>query len=206
MEFKCGFFVVITPDRIDDLRKMIISLKQHNKQPVQIMIVDNVFDLWRCKILAPELSKFGFTVSLDTDIYINGNLSHLFDVAEGGNIGVHFEEIAQVYNTGIIAYPEMPCMGLGKEWLELYEQCLRGYDTSRNVCDYNHTDQPHFNEIAHKYPIEKLPEEYNYLCRDHTPDHEAKNFNKIKIFHFLHGGMDYSDKSPYRSYQAYINL
>lgn len=196
-----GFFVAITPDRMPDLARFIISLKNHNREPVQVMVVNTPMEVWKAKISAALLSRFDLTVALDTDIYVNGPLDYLFSVAERGKMGIYHERTAPVYNAGVIAYPQGIGSKLCPEWMFLHENATIGADPFSK--DHYHTDQPYLNEIIRKHPIEEIPQEYNYILKEHTMEQEKADFQKVRIFHFLHGNLDLRE---YLSYRTWLNL
>ncbi len=200
---ECGFFTVITQDRIDDLRRFLVSLKRHNSQPVQVIVVNRPIECFRYKSLSALLSPFEYTITIDTDIYVNGSLEHLFSIARKGKIGIYHEKKYPAYNCGVMAIPKGIGEKLCPEWNGLFERGLREPPKNDAERYYKQIDQGYFNEIAHKYPIENLSQEYNYILKEHTPEEERKDFHKVKIFHFLHGKLDLRQ---YLSYRTWMNL
>ena len=200
MENKRGFFVVVTLDRFEELRKFLISLSKFHKDiPVCIYVAKDLKDAFRAKTKMAFLTPFPFTVFMDVDIYINGKLDYLFEVAGRHRIGVVRHPRSGDINTGVIAFPKCIMLKYSKEWTELYDK-RDAAKTLRSLGD----DQGVFNTLAPEMPIEELSSDYNATFHDITPEEEIKRWDKIKVFHFLHSWP--TDKEKFKSYRLYQEL
>jgi len=200
-----GFFIVITLDRFEELRKFLLSLsKFHKEYPISIWIAKNVDDVFRIKTKAAILTPFNYTVVIDTDMYINGKLDYLFKVAENNKVGIVRHKDGRL-NAGLIVFAKDIMLFFSKKWNQIYEERLK-----QNKILKGEADQSIFNEFASELPLEELPFYYNATFHDITPEDEKKYWNKIKIFHFLHSkahvGKVYFNKNDFRSWQEYQKL
>jgi hypothetical protein len=179
-----GFYCVITRDRLDDLFKFLKYLLQYNNYPVYIAFADDMIDAYRKKTMIGFLSPFKSTVLIDTDIYVNGNLNYLFEIAEKGFIGIYRETTYPCLNSGVVAFPENIIKDLSSKWFSLYnrmiEKSLRRY---KKVVSFAY-DQDILKEI--------------------NPQFEADHWNEIKIFHFLHA--DPTDRKQFKCFRLYHNI
>jgi hypothetical protein len=199
-----GFYCVITRDRLDDLFKFLKYLLQYNNYPVYIAFADDMIDAYRKKTMIGFLSPFKSTVLIDTDIYVNGNLNYLFEIAEKGFIGIYRETTYPCLNSGVVAFPENIIKDLSSKWFSLYnrmiEKSLRRY---KKVVSFAY-DQDILNAIINDYPIHLLPREYNCILKEINPQFEADHWNEIKIFHFLHA--DPTDRKQFKCFRLYHNI
>jgi len=197
IEDKRGFFVVITLDRFDDLRRFLISLsKFHKDDPVCIYVAKDKTDVFRIKTKASFLTPFEYTVVIDTDIYVNGKLDYLFEVAEKGKIGIVRHPNSKALNLGVVAFQKSIMQEFSKMWTEIYNRRVKG----GGFVD----DQGIFNELAPTMPIEEISSDYNATFHDITPEEELERWDDIKIFHFLHSWP--KDKEKFKSYRLYMEL
>lgn len=195
-----GFFVVITLDRIEELRKFLVSLsKFHKDYPVCIYTAKGKIDTFRIKTQAAFLTPFEHTVVIDTDIFVNGKLDYLFEVAEKGKIGVIRHPNSKQLNAGVICFSKFVMQPFSKKWTELYDKGAA--DGTLKEFEW---DQTILNKLAPTMPIEELSTDYNATFHDITPKEELARWKDIKIFHFLHSWP--KDKTKFRSYQLYMKL
>ena len=213
-----GFYCVSTLDRVDHLNIFLKYLFQHNHYPVYIAFGDDKLDAYRKKAMIGLLSPFKTTVLIDTDIYVNGNLDYLFEIAEKGSIGIYRETTYPCWNSGVVAFPESILKEISSRWLPLYNQRieknleknkrLNKYHKNKDIQEltFSAYDQDILNEIIGDYPIHPLPREYNCILKEIKPQFEVEHWNEIKIFHFLHGGPDHrKDFKCFRLYHGIEN-
>lgn len=199
-----GFLVLTTLDRLDELRKMITSLKMYNDYPVVVAIAADAEEAHRIKTLCAVMTPFDYTVFLDTDMMINGNLDYLFEVAESGKIGIVRERKYPVLNSGVLAFSRYMMMPVCELWNSLYETRIKSFcpfpwgvyeqDILGQILEMNPDTYPHV----------EMPVEYNMILKDITPEEEKLQWNKIKIFHFLHCKLE--NRHKYKSYQDFMLL
>lgn len=187
---KRGFLAISTLDRLDDLRRMIRSLQIHNSEPVCVMLAKDKIQAHEFKTICASLSPFDFTIMLDTDIYINGNLGYLFKLAEQGFIAMHHEGIyffkEPVHNSGVIAFDKKPMMKICYEWnIEFRKKVIPTRKTYRGTYDQHILNTILYNNKG-RMQFFSLPAEYNWILKHHTPAEELASWKQIKIFHFLH--------------------
>ncbi len=200
MKNKRGFFVVITLDRLDELRRFLISLsKFHPDDPVCIYVAKDRLDAFRSKTQSAFLSPFEYTVLIDTDIYVNGKLDFLFTVAGGGNIGIVRHPSSGNLNTGVVCFSKSIMQPFSKRWTEIFDERLK--DKSLFRLEY---DQGAFETLAPEMPLKELSTDYNATFHDITPEEELERWDDVKIFHFLHSWPD--DKERFKSYKLFMEL
>lgn len=134
------------------------------------------------KVFNIQESPFKKTVFLDTDIYIDQDISEIFDLLNRFDL---VASVSQVRNTGevqIEAFPEFNTGVLGyNDSEEFYDFQEKWADIFRR--DYEGekiADQPRFREalLESKLRISPLPREYN--CRI---GHAGQLCGDVKIFH-----------------------
>ena len=215
-----GFYCVTTQDRIDQLFKFLKSFSRYNNYPVYVAFANDKLDAYRKKTQVGFLSPFKTTVLIDTDIYVNGELTHLFEIAESGSIGIYHETTFNCFNSGVVAFPEAVLKDISPTWLPLYEQKIHNaIEKNKRLSKYRRSyrenpgfqeltfcayDQDILNNIIGKYPISKLPREYNCILKEITPQYEAEHWKDIKIFHFLHGNPD--NRNLFKCFKLYHGI
>lgn len=138
-------------------------------------------DVIECLLQTP----YDRTIFLDTDIYIDGDISELFDMMDSFDVGVVIDPTHTCprdspvpivpstfpeYNTGMIAYRSNPQTdSLLSSWRSLYE-----YHNSP-------ADQPSFRDSVYLSDVRllTLPPEYNCLYGPYP----GYAYGKIKVFH-----------------------
>lgn len=138
--------------------------------------VDQIYNLHR--------SPFEQTLHFDTDIYVDTDVSDLFELLKRFDIGVAHNHNREVYdppgvpdsfpeyNTGVIAYQnDSGLRDFTRAWKENYELLVREDNTQ---------NQPSFRKTLYESDlrIATLPPEYNCMVR--YPGHAR---NDIKIAH-----------------------
>ena len=203
-----GFYTVVTPDRFDDLRRMVKSLRRFSQNPIQVCVVHDFVEAHRMKAWAGAMSPFKATIILDTDMYVNGCLAHLFRAAEGGKICAYYEEGPQVWNTGMLAFNQELGFKLAYEWGNLFDQRVSEVGRSKAAQQWEFYDQYSFNQIVRnarwRVLMFKQEDKFNYILKLHSPEQEASYFDSIKVFHFLHDGV--AKLEEYRSYKEWLEL
>ena len=199
-----GFICISTLDNFHELGRFLYSFKQHNSFPIQVIIARDIKDAFRLKTQCAFLSPFKFSVMMDTDILVNGDLSGLFELPEKGFIGIVREKIFPVLNSGVVAFPTELMKNLCEVWTAKFDQKqaqlrLQGKSRPDDVWD-----QDILNKIISDFPYKELPSEFNHILHDSTPEEELENYDKIKVFHFLHH--QNIDRNRYKSYQNYMAL
>jgi len=185
-----GFYVVTTEDRSGELAKFLKWLLKFNKYPVFVAVAEDRLDAHRKKTIVGALSPFESTVMLDTDMLINGDLTPLFEIAEQGKIGLLDEGLnyysTKVYNSGVVAIRKDIAIELSKVWLPEYEQHIQ----NRMNRIHGAFDQFVLNRILGenkgRFAVHALDPAFNWILKFHTPEQESLDFEKIKVFHFLH--------------------
>ena len=196
---KRGFIAIITPDRFDDLKKMNKSLRRFHQDPMCLMVARDRVEAHRFKTQCALFTPFDFTIMLDTDIYVNGDLSLLFQTAEQGQIGLIRERFHKVLNSGVIAFEKKAMIPVCREWNIAYETRVR----EGNRDKYAVMDQDILRNVLGFYKYVELPCEYNMTFHDIDPHKEGLEWKNIKIFHFLHAPDVPREK--YRSYKEWNN-
>lgn len=200
MENKRGFFVVVTLDRFDELRKFLVSLsKFHKDYPVCIYVAKDKIDSFRAKTKMAFLTPFPLTVFMDTDIYVNGRLDYLFEIAAKYKIGIVRHPRSKRLNSGVIAFPKCIMQKFSKKWALKFEERVK---EGRLI--EGEWDQTIFNELAPEMPIQEVSTDYNATFHDITPEEELKRWKDIKVFHFLHSWP--TDKEKFKSYRLFMEL
>jgi len=195
-----GFYCVITQDRLDDLRKFLLTLKAHNDYPVIVAIAKDATDAYRKKTEISYLSPFDTTIYIDTDTLIMGNLNYMFELGERGYFAIYREKRVPTYNAGVFVLPKEVKKWLTNKWLPKYDDKMkRGIRTY-----YQWKDQDILNELIKEMPLFVLPREYNCILQDITPEEEAEIYDNVKIFHFLHNKE--VDKNKYKSWNTWLKL
>ena len=195
-ENKRGFFVVITLDRFDELKRFLISLsKFHKDYPICIYVAKDSIDSFRIKTKAAFLTPFEYNVVIDIDIFVNGRLHYLFEVAEKGKIGVVRHPRSKALNTGVVAFSKAILQVFSNTWTEIYNKRVgRGFVGDQGI----------FNELAPKMPIQEISTDYNATFHDITPEEELERWDDIRVFHFLHSWP--LDKKKFKSYRLSMEL
>ena len=200
MKNRRGFFTVVTLDRFDELRRFLISLsKFHPDVPVCIYVAKDRLDAFRSKTQTAFLSPFDLTVLIDVDIYVNGKLDYLFDVAEQEKIGIVKHPRSGDLNTGVVCFSKSIMQPFSKKWTKIFDERLK--DKSLFRLEY---DQGIFNTLAPEMPLRELSTDYNATFHDITPEEELERWDEIKIFHFLHSWPE--DKEKFKSYRLFMEL
>ena len=198
-----GFYLVITQDRAYDLVRFLRFLLKFNLYPVHVELASDALDAYRKKTQVGFLSPFETTVMLDTDTLINGELDYLFHVAEEGNIGMVYEDEPRCWNAGVICIPGHLKEKLSLAWHPAFEEHIKDH-AHRTSGGF---DQEVLNRLLRDtpgwMPVKRLPDTFNYILKWRTPEQEAKDFNEVKIFHFLHGTGD--EVKKYKSWQIYTS-
>jgi lipopolysaccharide biosynthesis glycosyltransferase len=199
-----GLWTVTTLDRLDDLRRMLTSLWKHNKVQVQVMMARDWLGAHELKARAGMLSAFDATVMMDTDIYVNGDISELFRIAESGKLAIYRHLNQGHWNSGVVAFNRELGIRLSQEWTARRFQIAAGYTSDKEAKTYYRTDQKSLNEIIDKYPVYSLPATYNYIIPERTLEAEAMDWDRVKVFHFLHKACRHRTSS--RSWKLYNEL
>ena len=202
-----GFYLVITQDRAYDLVRFLRFLLKFNRCSIHIEFAGDSLDAYRKKTQVGMLSPFETTVMLDTDTLVNGELDHLFHVAESGFLSMAFEDVPACWNTGVMCIPGHLKKKLSLAWHPAFEEHIKdpahrtsgGFD--QEVLNRLLRDMPGF------VPVKRLPDAYNYILKWRTPEQEARDFDDVKIFHFLHDDdkMHPCDRTRFRSWQIYTS-
>lgn len=201
---KRGFYTVATLDRLDDLRRMVTSLRRYNPAPIQVMIARDWLDAHYLKSAAGLLSPFETTVMLDTDMYITGKLCALFAYADEGKLSIYHEKKGSCWNSGIMSFNRELGIRLSTEWIQRRKAKVGDYQGTMNRRLYFMCDQDSLNEIISKYPIQPLPATYNYIITERTLEDEAKDWGAVKVHHFLHRDCPRREQS--RAYKEWSRL
>jgi len=206
--FERGIYCVVTPDRFDDLRRFIKSMRRFCDYNVQVMLAKDFPDVHRLKTLAGVLSSFKTTILMDTDVNVNGCLAHIFRSAEGGRVVCHYEEKSSCYNTGVVAFPSELGRPFSAEWNRRFEEGLAQVGPDVMTRQFQFYDQYHFNQLVREKRwrglMYKLEDPWNYILKHHTPAEESQRFGDIKVFHFLHDGV--AKLEDYRSWREWMEL
>lgn len=206
--FRRGIFAVATPDRFEDLRRMVTSLWRNNTYQIQVMIARDWEGAHEIKSRMGSLSTFDSTVFLDTDIYVNGDISKLFEIAESGKLGIYRHLTrgggSGDWNSGVMCFNKEVGRRLSEEWAPRRKLVASKSPGSLLGRSYWKTDQKSLNEIIDNYPIHKLPAAYNYIIPERTLGEETIDYPKVKIFHFIHKRCFY--RHLCRSYKEWKQL
>jgi len=202
--FRRGVLTVSTLDRSEDLRRMLTSLWKHNKIQVQVMMAKDWFGAHELKSRMGALSSFDATIFLDTDIYVRGDLTELFKIAEAGLIGIYRHMNLGHWNSGVICFNKDVGAKLSAEWHPRRTSMAAGYCGDLESRSYYRTDQKSLNEIIDRFPIHELSGIYNYMIPERSLEDEARDWEKVKIHHFIHKGC--KNRALCRAYKEWMEL
>lgn len=191
-------------DRLDDLRRMVTSLWKHNKVQVQVMLAQDWLGAHEIKSRMGALSNFDATIFLDTDIFIHGDITPLFEIAEAGKLAIYRHLGGGHWNSGVMAFNRELGMRLSNEWAPHRLVVAGQTSQDKSTKSYYRTDQKSLNEIISKYPIHSLPATYNYIIPERTLEAEEKDWDAVRVFHFLHKACKHREQS--RAYKAWLEL
>lgn len=197
---KEGFICIFTLDRRGELRKFLTSFHKHNSYPISIILAKDIIDAHRIKTQCAFYSPYDYTVLIDIDILVNGDLSDLFSIAKSGRIGIVREKGVGCLNSGVLAFPTFVMKDLCEMWNTKYEEKLRKGFTGK----YGTWDQDLLNVLIKKFPFLELPSKWNHIIKDYSPAEELAVYNEVRIFHFLHAPD--IDRTKYKSYQEFMKL
>jgi hypothetical protein len=184
--FKYGVLTVTTLDRLEDLRRMVTSLWAHNKLQVQVMLAQDWLGAHELKSRMGSLTSFDNTVFLDTDIYINGDITPLLKIAKSGKLGIYRHRDGGHWNSGVMVFNKELGIRLSEAWAPHRKAVASQTTAPKDVKSYYRTDQKSLNEIISNYPIHSLSAVWNYIIPERTLEDEVMDWGKVKIFHFLH--------------------
>jgi len=199
-----GLYVVSSVDKLDDLRRMLTSLWKHNKVQVQVMMARDWLGAHELKARVGQLTTWDATVMMDTDIYVNGDITELFQIAESGKLGIYRHLNMGSWNSGVMCFGREIAERLGKEWPARRAAISASFPRDMNHKTYYHTDQKSLNEIIGNYPLHELAAAYNYIIPERSLQAEAQDWAHVKIFHFLHKACSHREDS--RAYKAWMEL
>lgn len=201
---KRGFvYVAAGKEYIDEAITSANSLKEYEPNiPISIYadqaIESNVFDQVFVRddfeyhtgdsIISDEMIPYEHNIFLDTDTYVCGELSELFDVLKRFDLAVSFgsgrkkvKEVPQCvpeYNTGVIAYRDC------KKVRDLFDSWSKWYNSSNHVSD-RFRNQSSFTRALWESEVDYLvlPQEYNVRI---YPGRGAYLTHYAKIMHGRH--------------------
>lgn len=176
------------------------SVKRHNNYPIAIItdeksrIDRSVFD----RVILAEKTQNGFldqiknmektpfdrTICLDTDIFIDGDITEVFEILDQFDMAAShdpdkfstkLDDIPNSfpeYNTGVIAYRS------GNNFNEFISNWWEEYHSTKKSA--RGENQPSFRKALYfsQIRIATLPSEYNLMVR-----FPGKAYGKVKIFH-----------------------
>lgn len=169
---------------------------QETTSPVfdEIVTIESKDHPFLHRIRCFQETPFDKTLYLDTDTYMAGNVSELFELLDVYDIGMSYvpaydpkaresltDEVPEAFpllNCGVILYTKSDgVLSLFKEWEELY----------RETFDQTATDQPALRELIYYWDgdLFVLPPKYN--CRFDFPGTKA---GRAKILHGRHDGVN----------------
>jgi len=206
--FRRGVFTVSTLDRLDDLRRMVTSLWRHNKVQVQVMLARDWNGAHELKTRMGALTTFDTTVFLDTDIYVKGDITELFRIAEKGKLAIYRHLSTGGgpghWNSGVMAFNHELGLRLSKVWAPRRLMIANTSPSSREIKSYYRTDQKSLQDVIEDFPIYKLSAIYNYIIPERTLEDEEEDWEVVRIFHFLHKRCFHRVKS--RAYREWMEL
>ena len=199
-----GVYAVSSLDRLEDLRRMVTSLWNHNRVQVQVMLARDWVGCQQLKAAVGRLTTFDRTVMLDTDVYVKGDIGELFSVANEGKLGMYKELRGGPWNSGVMVVPKELGMKLSREWEEKLEEMLSRFNRRVSQGSYMLTDQAVLNVFLEKYPMHPLGGQYNYIIQERTLEDEARDWDEVKIHHFIHKFNPVREAC--RAYQEWLKL
>ena len=201
---KQGVICVFTLNRIDELKKFLTAYHRYNNHSISIILAKDMPDAHRIKTLYAFYSPYDYTISIDTDILINGDLDDLFSIARQGKIGIVREKGVKCLNSGVLVFPTSIMKSLCEVWNMRYEEKLRkGFTGQRGTWDQDILNFLLLNKPG-KYPFVELSSKWNHIIKDYSPAEELAVYDDVKIFHFLHAPD--IDRNKYKSYQEFMKL
>lgn len=156
------------------------------------------------KARAGQLTAFDTTIMMDTDIYVNGDITELFSIAERGKLAIYRHLKRGSWNSGVMAFNRELGIRLSKEWAARRAYIAGQVCASRTEKSYYKTDQKSLNEIINKYPIHSLSAKYNYIIPERSLEEEEMDWYVVKVFHFLHKSCKHREDS--RSFKLWSEL
>jgi len=95
-------------------------------------------------------------------------------------------------------------MKLSREWEEKLEEMLSRFNRRVSQGSYMLTDQAVLNVFLEKYPMHSLGGQYNYIIQERTLGDEARDWDAVKIHHFIHKFS--KEREACRAYQEWLKL
>jgi len=203
--------MVATPDRFNELEKVIKSLRRYHKEPVCVMVAEGRHQAHEFKTLCGILSPFKNTIMMDIDMYVLQNFEEVFDIVKDGKIAIYEEKIFKTYNSGFVAFEKELMMKvshfwhkryLGKDvlrrraWKGLWEQdilssILKGRDRKFDVV------------CSIKGKVFNLTRFYNYCIYKFSIEQEELDWDQIKVLHYWYRSGNKPDPKR-RSWREWI--
>jgi len=183
-----GFYVVATLGRINELEKVLRSLKRYHTEPVCIMIANNCYQAHEFKTLCGYLTPFDNTIMMDIDMYVLKNVSDVFDIVKDGKVAIYEEHEWGIYNSGFVGFEKEFMSQISLRWWELYTQ--KGLNKKRIWKGLWEQDiltnilKMRDKVKISKHQIYNLPKFYNYCIYKFTPEQEEKDWDEIKVLHY----------------------
>ncbi|HUX79674.1 MAG TPA: hypothetical protein VMW10_08040 [Alphaproteobacteria bacterium] len=199
-----GLICISTQNRFEELGRFLRSFLQHNSFPVHVIIARDIKDAHKQKTLCALHSPFKYTIMMDTDILVNGDLSPLFETAKQGFIGIVREKKTPVLNSGVIVFPTELMKKVCTTWTFMFDQKRFQLKNGKAVLPNGVWDQDILNDILPQFPYKELSSEFNHILHDLSPEEENKVYGTIKVFHFLHHPN--IDRNLYKSFRTYMEL
>jgi len=192
-----GFYLVATPDRFEELKKFINSLRKHHREPIQVMIALDKVQAHEFKTMCGSLTTFDKTIMMDIDMLVLRNFGEIFSCLGSFDIALHDEPKWGTYNSGFIAFNKYFMKEVSKLWHENYLK--RNFEQRPNWKGIFEQDLltdilKRRKEIKiSKHQIYNLPKFYNYCIYRYTAEEELEDWDHIKVLHFWTGSNNKPD-------------
>ena len=183
-----GFYMVVTPNRFNELEKVIKSLRRVQLEPIMVMVAKDRYQAHEFKTLCGLLSPFKNTVMMDIDMFVLQKFGEVFDIVSEGKIALYEEKKWGIYNSGFVAFEKNLMREVSKVWHDRYIhknfkdrkkwKGLWEQDILTNILRMR--DKIRIS----KHQIYNLEKWYNYCIYKFKPEEELKDWDQIKILHY----------------------
>ena len=180
--------MVATPNRFNELEKVIRSLRKFHNEPIQVMIANDRYQAHEFKTMCGLLSPFDNTIMMDIDMFVLQNFKEVFDFVKDGKIAMYEEKEWGIYNSGFVGFEKNLMKEISeiwhnryinkdfrdkRQWKGLWEQ-----DILTNILKRRDKFQ------ISKHQIFNLPKFYNYCIYKFKPEEELRDWEQIKVLHY----------------------
>jgi len=189
--------MVATPDRFEELQKVISSLRKYHKEPICVMVGEGKVQAHEFKTMCGILTPFDRTIMMDIDMLVLQNFGEVFDLLKTYDIALHDETKWGTYNSGLIAFNKDFMKEVSDLWY--YKYLEKKFDKKKGWKGIYDQDiltdiLKRKNEIKiSKHQIYNLSKFYNYCIYRYTAAEEIEDWDHIKVLHYWMGSNNKPD-------------